>query len=218
MPATTMPTLTTLRAVPDFAIGHVRDLRIRWALEEIGRPYQLRLIGPEEQNSAAYRQQQPFGQVPVYQDGETVLFESGAILYHLGGQSSQLMPEDAGGRAQTLSWLFAAANSIQPALDPLADLRSAGDAPWAVARRADLEAQAHRKLAGLDTWLRDRSYLLERFTVADIAMAATLKVLDDAMLHAHPALAAYYARCIARPAYVKALADQMALYRDTGAH
>lgn len=218
MPATTMPTLTTLRAVPDFAIGHVRDLRIRWALEEIGRPYQLRVIGPEEQNSAAYRQQQPFGQVPVYQDGEVVLFESAAILYHLGGQSARLMPEDADGKAHTLSWLFAAANSIQPALDPLTDLRSAGDAPWAVGRRADMEAQAHRKLAGLGAWLRDRTCLLERFTVADIAMAATLKVLDDAMLNAHPALAAYYARCIARPAYVKALADQVALYRGTGPH
>lgn len=210
-----LPTLITLRAVPDFVIGYVRDVRIRWALEEIKRPYQVRLIGPEEQASPAYRQLQPFGQVPVFQDGDTTLFESASILYHLGLQSPQLMPADEAGRAQTLTWLFAGANSVEPAVGPLADLDFAGDAPWADALRPEVERHAVRKLEGLAEWLRDRDYLLDRFTVADIVMASTLKLLDDGMLARFAPLAAYYRRCTARPAYVKALADQVALYSGT---
>jgi glutathione S-transferase len=207
-----IPTLTTLRWVPDFAIGHVRDVRIRWALEELERPYRLRLIGPEEQASPAYRQQQPFGQVPVYQDADSTLFESASILYHLGQQSPLLMPEDAEGRRQTLSWLFAAANSVEPAVGALAELKFFADAAWVAERRPSAEQHVQRKLEGLAQWLQDREYLTGRFTVADIMMASTLKMADDAVLARFPAVQAYYRRCAARPACVKALADQIALY------
>lgn len=209
-----MRTLTTLRAVPSFAVGHVRDLRVRWALEEAGLPYDVRLIGPDDQASPAYRRQQPFGQVPVLQDGKLTLFESGAILLHLGGQSPALLPADADGRAEATMWMFAALNSVEPDVGSLAELLFfCGDEDWAAARRPALEAAALKRLQALDAWLAGRDYLTGRFTVADILMATVLRLLDETdLVQRFPALQAYHARCMARPAFMKALADQVALY------
>jgi glutathione S-transferase len=209
-----MYTLTTFRWVPPFAAGHVRDLRVRWALEEAGMPYQLRLIGPDEQPTPAYRQQQPFGQVPVLQDGPLAIFESGAILLHLGAKSEALLPPDAEGRMLATMWMFAALNSVEPYFANLAEQDAfEKDAAWATERRLKLEEMALKRLADLDAHLADRDYLAGRFTVADILMTTVLRLLDESRLaERFPAVRDYKARCIARPAFRKALADQLALY------
>src|SRR5438067_170742 len=135
--------LTTLRSVPPFAVGHVRDLRVRWALEEAGLPYQVRLVSPEDRETGAYRRQQPFGQVPVLQDGELSLFESGAILLHLGERNPILLPSEPKARAQAIEWTFAALNSIEQHVGGLAELIGFhGNEAWARERRPSLEAMA----------------------------------------------------------------------------
>jgi glutathione S-transferase len=209
-----MYTVTTFRWVPPFAAAHVRSLRLLWALEEAGMPYQLRLIGFEDQDTPAYRQQQPFGQVPVLQDGARTLFESGAILLHLGAQSEVLLPADAAERDIAIEWMFAALNSVEPRLAPLAELDffHASEA-WAIARRPSLEELAVKRLRDLDAYLEGREYLAASFSIADILMTTVLRLLDDTrQVERFPAVHAYQARCTARPAFRKALADQLALY------
>lgn len=218
-------TLTTLRWVPPLAVGLVREIRVRWALEEAGRPYQVRLIGPEDQSTPAYRQQQPFGQIPVYQEDGLTLFESGAILRHIARTSPALMPADAAGREQVTSWLFAALNSIEPHLQNLVelDLFAAGE-PWAQQRRPALLDMANKRLGDLNSWLRERDYLCGQFSVADILMATVLGALrhtgvvgqEPALVAQQPALFAWYRRCLARPAYARAMADHRALYAPEG--
>lgn len=209
-----MYTLTTFRWVPPFAVGYVRDLRVRWALEEAGLPYELRLVGPEQISTAAYREQQPFGQIPVLHDGEQSLFESGAILLHLGTKSEALLPGDADGRTQAMVWAFAALNSVEPQVLKVAELGLFDkDEPWVVARRPKLEDMALKRLGDLDAWLANRDFLTGRFTVADILMTTVLRFLDDSgLVDRFAAVSAYKARCMARPAFQKALADQLALY------
>lgn len=214
-----MKTLTTFRYVPSFAVGHVRDLRVRWALEEAGMPYDVRLIGPEDQGSPAYRRQQPFGQVPVLQDGELTLFESGAILLHLGDRSPALLPTDPASRAQATMWMFAALNSVEPDIGNLANLLffEAHEA-WAAERQPVLEEMAVKRLRDLDAWLAGRDYLAGHFTVADILMTTVLRLLDETDFVARfPTLHAYYDRCSARPAFRKSLAAQVALYSEATA-
>jgi len=210
-------TLTTLSWVPPVAVGLVRDLRVRWALEEAGRPYQVRLLGQEEKSAPAYRQQQPFGQVPVYQEDELTLFESGAILHHIAQSAPALMPADAAGRAHTLTWMFAALNSVEPHTQNLAsqDFFFA-DEEGSVPRRARLEQMANSRLTDLNNWLRDRDYLTGQFSAADILMSTVLNMIHHTGLVArHPALQAYHQRCTARPAYARALAAQQATYAPT---
>ena len=216
---TTTPvrTLTTLSWVPEFARGLVRDLRVRWALEEAGLPYQVKLVSFEEKQLPAYRSLQPFAQVPAYQEDGLTLFESGAIAHHIAAGSPALMPSDAGERSRTLSWMFCALNTIEPAVAALAeiDLFNA-DAGWAKERRPAVLDGLENRLADLDRVLQGQEYLLDRFTVADILMATVLNILRHTQLVAgHPALHAYHQRCLARPAAVKALANQMAVYSPT---
>jgi glutathione S-transferase len=210
----TSPTLTTFTRVPPFAVGLVRDIRVRWALEEAGRPYQLRLVGPDEVPTPAYRQQQPFGQVPVFQEGELTLFESGSILAHIAQAAPELMPADEAGRAQTLTWMFAALNSVEPHVLNLAelDLFNAGE-EWVEQRRPALRERLEKRFADLDNWLKDRDYLTGQFSVADILMNTVLRFLKHTDIVArYPALHAYHQRCTARPAFGRALAAQLALY------
>jgi glutathione S-transferase len=208
-----MYTLVTLRAVPDFAVGYVRDLRVRWTLEEAGQQYDVRTISPEEQKSSTYRQQQPFGQVPVLQDGALSIFESGAILRHLGEQLG-LMPAGARERQLAEMWLYAALNSVEPYFAAFAELVyfHAGEA-WTEERRPQVEAMARRRLGDLEAWLAGSEYLAGSFSVADIMMASVLRLLDDSGLQDdYPAVRAYLARCLERPAYRRALAAQVAQY------
>jgi glutathione S-transferase len=212
----TTSTVFAFRWVPEIVRGLVRDVRVRWALEEAGLPYQVRLIGIEDQSSPAYRSLQPFGQVPAYQEGDLHMFESGAIVHHIAERSLTLMPSDSTGRSHTIMWMFAALNSIEPAVAMLAeaDLFSANES-WARERRPQLLTRVESKLGDLDRELRDREYLLERFTAADILMTTVLRNLRHTQIVAtYPALSAYVERCSARPAAHKAMADHLATFTE----
>lgn len=197
---------------PDFARGLVRDLRVRWALEEAGLPYEQRLIavGPER-DTPQYRALQPYGQVPAYVEGDLTMFESGAIALHVAEKSEGLLPRDADGRARAICWLFSALNTVEPPVQELVglDLFFAGQT-WMDGRRASLEPMVQRRLAEVAAALGDKDYLEGRFTVGDLMMVTVLKILrHTGFVEAHPNLAAYVARCEARPAYQRALKAQL---------
>ena len=203
--------VSAFRWAPAFARGLVRDLRVRWALEEAGLPYEARLIGPEDQKSAGYRAMQPFGQVPAYEEDDLVLFESGAILLHIAGKSDVLMPSDANARARATAWMFAAVNSIEPHITNLVaiDLFHA-DQDWAKQRRPGALQQAEGRLKSLSDWLAGREYLEDRFTVADLLMTTVLRIPRHCdLLAQYPVLDAYRLRGEARPAFKRALDAQM---------
>jgi glutathione S-transferase len=203
--------LTAFRSVPPFAQGLVRDFRVRWALEEAAIPYEESLIGPDDQVSAAYRALQPFGQVPAIEVEGLKLFESGAIVLHIAERSEALAPADSHGRARMKAWMFAALNSVEPAIQTLAelDLFFAGEA-WAAARRPTAVEKVQKRLAALEVWLGGRDYLEERFTAADLLMTTVLRILRHTDIVAgRPALRAYQERCQARPAFRKAMADHL---------
>jgi glutathione S-transferase len=206
-----MITLSTFRRVPPFAQGLVRDLRVRWALEEAGIPYRERLIGPEDQATGAYRALQPFGQVPAIETDELKLFESGAIVLHIAERSEALMPSGANGRARTSAWVFAALNTVEPQIQMLAelDLFHAGEA-WAAARRPDALQAVQKRLAAIEDWLHGGDYLEGRFSAGDLMMTTVLRILRHTDIVAErPALKAYQERCEQRPAFRKALADHL---------
>ena len=198
-------TVTAFKWVPPIVQGLVRDLRVRWALEEAGIAYQVKLIGSDDQKSAAYRALQPFGQVPAYEEGGLKLFESGAILLHIAERSPVLMPVDPNARARVRSWLFASLNSIEPAIQNLAeiDLFNAQEA-WAKQRRPAVVEMARARLADLARVLAERNYLEGAFSVADLLMTTVLRIARHTDLVAEfPVLHAYKARCEDRPAFKK---------------
>jgi glutathione S-transferase len=200
--------------VPPFAQGYVRDLRVRWALEEAGWPYEADLIDLQTKSGVAYRRWQPFGQVPAFRDGEVEMFESGAIVLYLAERSEALAPPDAAGRARVTSWVLAALNSIEPHAQNLAQLDAfhAGEA-WTAERRPQLTAMVEGRLAALAAWLGEKPFLEDRFTAGDLIMTTVLRELVGCgMLARYPALDAYRQRCEARPAFKKALADQLAVF------
>lgn len=205
-------TLIAFKWVPPFAQGLVRDLRVRWALEEAGLPYQQKLLGPGENNTPEHRALQPFGQVPVYQEGDLTLFESGAILLHIAHKSSSLLPADVAGRAQVSQWMFAALNSVEPHISNLTtiDLFNANE-EWAKLRRPGAEKFLRGRLDALSTALAAREYFTGQFTVAELLMTTVLRNLRHTEILAdYPNLSAFQARCEARPAFQRALDAQMA--------
>lgn len=209
--ATTQPLVSAFRWVPDFARGLVRDLRVRWALEEIGRPYRTVLMDAAQPRDAEYRAWQPFGQVPAFDDGAIRLFESGAILLYLGEQDETLLPTDPAGRWAATAWTFAALNSIEPAVSHLVslDLFHANDAWSAEAREPALEF-VNARLRSLADALGELDWLTGRFTVADILMVTVLRNLHHTnLVAAFPNLAAYQARGEARPAFQRAMNAQI---------
>ena len=204
--------VSAFKWVPPFARGLVRDLRVRWALEEAGVPYRVRLIDFDDRETAAYRALQPFGQVPAYHDGELSMFESGAIVLHIAAGAPALMPTDAGGQARATTWLFAALNSIEPPIQNLAELDLFNaDQEWARLRRPGLVAFVEQRLGELAASLGDKDYLeADGFTAGDLMMVTVLRNLRHTDLMAKfPNLAAYQARCEARPAFQAALAAQL---------
>jgi len=213
-----MITVYSYRWVPDFARGLARDLRVRWALEEAGLDYQEWLIGlGDDQNSPAYRACQPYGQIPAYEEGGLVMFESGAIVLHIGEKSEALLPTDPKARARATCWLFSALNTIEPVIQELAsiDLFHA-DQAWAKERRPQVEAQAKKRLAELAKALGDKDYLEGEFTIGDLMMATVLQIPRQTDIVAgEPNLRAYLDRCEARPAFQRALRDQLASFVDT---
>jgi glutathione S-transferase len=204
--------VTAFKWVPPFAQGSVRDIRVRWALEEAGLGYDDRLIGFEDQATPEYRAMQPFGQVPAYRDDTVEMFESGAIVLWIAQTSDQLMPADDAGRAMVMTWLFAAMNSVEPFVAELAtiDLFNA-DKDWAKARRPEVETFLRKRLGDLQTALGERRWFAgDRFSAADILMTHVLRDLRHTdILADFPALSAYVARCEARPAFRRALEDQL---------
>jgi glutathione S-transferase len=208
----TKPTITAYDWVPDFAKGQVRDLRVRWALEEVGQPYEVRYLTQGSQKAPPHRAIQPFGQVPTYEDGDLTLFESGAIVLHVAGQHPGLMPIDPAARARTMEWAFAALNTVEP---PISDHAIAtlfeADKTWSKARLPAVRARIDGRLGGLSDRLGGNDWLDGNFTAGDLLMIAVLRQLKGTdMLDSYPNLAAYVARGEARPAFKKALADQMA--------
>jgi glutathione S-transferase len=203
-------------AVPPFAQGVVRDLRVRWALEEAGIPYRITLVGDHEGAvpRSTYRTIQPFGQVPAIEDGSLTLFESGAIVLYVAERSETLLPADPAARAQVIQWMFAALNTIETPLQQLAliDLFYA-DQNWAKERRPAVVESARGRLAELAGSLGGRQHLVGSFSAADILMTSVLRMLRHTdLLSEQPALVAYKERCEARPAFEKALAGQMAAF------
>ena len=198
--------------VPPFAEGLVRDLRVRWALEEAGLAYESRWINPQERNAEAYRRKHPFGMVPALEIDGQASIESGAIIYAIAEQCETLMPSDL--RTETLTWMFAALNSVEPPLWNLFVLDKLHEGEeWTRVRRAGAVDGVKARLAALSEWLGDREYLLGCFTAADILMATVLRFVRHTDLVAgFPTLDAYVKRCEARPAFKDALRDQMAGY------
>ena len=203
-------TLTTFDWVPEPPRGYVRDLRVRWALEEAGLPYRVEST-PFRARHAEHFAHQPFGQVPWLTDGDISIFESGTILLHLAERSDALMPADPRGRSETIQWLIAALNSVEMASLPWSLLIFSGEAKdtpaWTL---FDGFLKQHR-LAHLEPVLAEREWLAGSFSVADILMADVLRLVDrfDGLAN-YPACRAYVARAMTRPAFVKAYADQMA--------
>lgn len=208
--------ISAFHRVPDFAKGYVRDLRVRWALEEAGIPYSVRTLDAMAERPSDYLLEQPFGQVPSYRDDNVEMFESGAIVLHIAEQSEALMPRDAQGRAKARTWVVAALNTIEPVLSQLLmiDLFNK-DAPWAAEARPRAAEMVAKRLDQLAAHLGDRDWLEDRFTCGDLVMSAALRMIDYSdLLETRPPLVAFKARCEGRPAFQRALAAQMADFRD----
>ena len=211
-----MVEITAFSWVPEFAQGLVRDLRIRWALEEIDRPYRVRLLDALNPRPADYFHEQPFGQVPAYRDDEVQLFESGAILIHLGLGDERLLPGDAEGRGRAIAWLIAALNSVEPMIFELIniDIFNRGQ-DWTRERRPQVVERIEARLQLLAEALEDRDWFEDRFTIGDLMMVSVLRNLRHTDIVAgQPRLAALVERGGARPAFQRALADQLAVFRE----
>lgn len=198
--------------VPPVAEGLVRDLRVRWALQEAGLAYESRSIDPEERHSDDYRRIHPFGMVPALESGDETLIESGTIVHAIAEQCEALMPSDL--RTETLTWMFTALNTVEPPLWNLfvMDELHQGE-EWTKLRRAGAVDEARARLAALAAWLDDREYLLDCFTAADILMTTVLRFIRHTRLLADfPSLDAYVKRCEARSAFQDALHEQLSGY------
>lgn len=203
--------ISAFRSVPPFAQGAVRDFRVRWALEEAESPYEVRLLTQGEQKTESYRDLQPFGQVPSFEDGKLKLFESGAIVLHIAETCDALMPKDEEGRSRARTWVFAALNTVEPHVQELAgiDFFHPGQA-WTTERRPMVEKMVRLRLSELATAMDRREYLEDRFTAGDLMMSSVLRILrHTTILEDFPSLAAYRARCEARPAFKRAIDAQM---------
>lgn len=213
-----MITISAFKWVPDFARGQVRDLRARWALAEAGLPYKTRLLEQGDQDRPEYRALQPFGQVPIFEEDGLVLFESGAIVLHIGERSETLLPKEAGARARAMQWLMAALSSIEPHVMNVAliDLFYAQE-EWAKLRRPGAVQFVQKRLSALSKSLGDKSFLDgDRFTAGDLMMTTVLRILKNTdIVSSDRRLAAYIERCTARPAFKRALDAQMGDFKES---
>jgi glutathione S-transferase len=205
--------ITAFAWVPEFAQGLVRDLRVRWALEEAGLDYRVRLLGSPR--PADYVKEQPFDQVPCFSNGEVKIFETGAIVQYIGEKSEALLPRDAQGKYRAIQWTYAALNSVEPSIQNVfAVTVFYADQEWAKLRRPGAEEFARLKLKRVSDWLGDKQWLEgDRFTIGDLVMVTVLRNLNHTnMVAEFPNLAAYKKRGEARPAFQRALADQLAVF------
>ena len=209
-----IPTITAFETSPDRGRGLARDMRVRWALEEAGQPYEVRLVSFSAMKEPAHRALHPFGQIPTYEEGDLVLFESGAIVFHIAERRAGLLPDDAHARARALTWMFAAVNTIEP---PILDLTIAklveGDKPWAAQRLPLVQDRIRTRLNELSARLGSADWLDGAFSAGDLMMVAVLlRLKPSGILDGYPNLSAYVARGEARPAYKRAFAAQLAVY------
>ena len=207
-----MITVSAFKWVPDFAKGYVRDLRVRWALEEAGLPYRTRLLEQGDQDKEDYRALQPFGQVPIFEEDGLSLFESGAIVLHIGERSEALLPKDPAARVRATQWLIAALNSIEPFMSNVALIDIFyKDEEWAKLRRPGAVQFVQRRLSALSKKLGEKQFLDgDRFTAGDLMMSTVLRILDNTdIVTSDKRLAAYIERCTARPAFKRALDAQL---------
>jgi glutathione S-transferase len=213
-----LPTITTFAWVPEFARGFVRDIRPRWAFEEVGQPYEVDLI--RDAKTPEHRRHQPFGQVPTYRDEHVDIFESGAIVLHIAERAGKLVPTDPGARIRAIQWLACALNSVEPFVMalPINDIFEA-DREWSRSRHDKVVEDLKGRLADLEAALGDRTWLDgEVFTVGDLMMVSVLGGLrGTSVLDGFPKLAAYVARGEGRPAHRKAMADHMATFAEPAA-
>jgi glutathione S-transferase len=201
----TTPIITAYNWSPDRGRGLVRDMRVRWALEEVGRPYDVRYLSWGQQKEPAHRARNPFGQVPAYEEGDLVLFESGAIVFHIAESGPGLLPENPAGRARAIEWMFAALNSVEPVIWDLIIARIIeGDKDWTAARLPGVEARLSSRLEELSARLGDSEWLDEEFSAGDLMMVSVLRPIGDSNLQAFPNLIDYVERGMARPAFKRA--------------
>ena len=208
--------ISAFKWVPDFAQGMVRDMRIRWALEEIGQPYEAVLYDATQPRDVDYRQWQPFGQVPAFDDGNVRLFESGAILLYLGEQDERLMPRSSQAKWETTTWLIAALNSVEPMLMTIVmyDIFHR-DKDWATAARPAALELAEARLKSLSDALGNKDWLTGQFSIADIMMVTVLRNIKHTdIINGFPKLAAYQKRGEERPAFKRAMKAQMAPFAE----
>jgi glutathione S-transferase len=206
-------TITAFDRSPDGGKGLARDTRVRWALEEVGQPYEVRLVTFAAMKQPAHLAIQPFGQIPTFEQGDLALFETGAIVLHLGQTYPGLLPEDADARARAITWMFASINTVEP---PILDLMVArileGDKPWAAERMPLVMDRIRQRLQPLADRLGDAEWLDGAFSAGDLMMVSVLlRLRMSGLLDEYPNLAAYVARGEARPAYQRAFADQLAV-------
>jgi len=209
-----IPTITAFERSPDRGKGLARDMRVRWALEEVGQPYDVRLLSFSEMKEPAHRALHPFGQIPTYEEGNLALFESGAIVFHIAERHAGLLPHDANARARAVAWMFAALNTVEP---PIVDREIATlmerDKSWYEERLAILEDRVRSRLDELSSRLGDADWLDGAFSAGDLLMVTVLRRLNGSgILQEYPKLSAYVARGEARPAYKRAFDAQLAVF------
>ena len=209
-----IPTITAFERSPDRGRGQARDMRVRWALEEVGQPYDVRLVSFREMKEPTHRALQPFGQIPTYEEGDLSLFESGAIILHIAERHAGLLPDDANARARAIAWMFAAVSTMEP---PIVDREIARylerDESWYEQRLSSVEDRIRGRLGELSARLGDADWLDGAFSAGDLLMVMVLRRLNGSgLLEEYPNLAAYVSRGEARPAFRRAFDAQLAVF------
>jgi glutathione S-transferase len=207
-------TITAFERSPDRGKGLARDMRVRWALEEVGQPYEVRLVSFKAMKESAHLARQPFGQIPTYEEGDLTLFESGAIVLHIAECHAGLLPADPNARARAITWMFAALSTMEP---PIVDREIAryleGGQPWYEQRRLMVEDRIRKRLGELSARLGDADWLDGEFSAGDLQMVSVLlRLKGSGLLEEYPNLSAYVARGEARPAYKRAFDAQLAVF------
>jgi glutathione S-transferase len=213
-----IPTITAFETSPDRGKGLARDMRVRWALEEVGHPYDVRLVSFKQMKQPAHLALHPFGQIPTYEEGDLALFETGAIVLHLAQRHAGLLPDDANARARAIAWMFAALNTVEP---PIVERSMIWllerDEPWYAQRLPAVEERLRKRLGELSRRLGDADWLDGAFSAGDLMMVSVLlRSKGSGILEEFQNLCAYIARGGARPAYQRAFAAQLAVFEKRG--
>lgn len=212
------PTITAFECSPDRGRGLARDMRVRWAFEEVGQAHDVRLVSFAQMKEPAHLALQPFGQIPTYEEGDLVLFETGSIIFHIAARHAGLLPDEPNARARAITWMFCAINTIEP---PILDLQNAvlleRDKSWGEERLALVKNRIRAVLGRLSDRLGDADWLDGAFSAGDLMMVHVLiRLRPSGLLDEYPGLAAYVARAEARPAYQRAFAAQFAVFEAGG--